>query len=155
LLTDLEAGAINMATFLEVLSGSCGAAVPEKVLAEAYAGPSAIPDPLQALLLELKTRLKLGLIANANPWQEAQIIRSSRDLACFDAMTLSREAKSRLPNHRIFDNLLEKLGLMSEECLFVTSRKDLAEAAELQLLHGHAFKDPNTLRVRVEKPSPL
>lgn len=144
LFTDYQAGAIDHALFLEELARH-DKPLDEGQLAEAFSGMYTPLENALALMRELKPRFKLGLVVNSHPWHAERIVRSCPVFELFDAVSLSHEVKSRVPEYRILNDTLDKLGLMAEECLFLTSRADRAEAADRLLLHGHVFQAPQNV----------
>jgi hemerythrin len=145
LFTDYQQGAIGTALFLEELSRHCAVPLSEGQLVEAFSGAYAPLDNALELLRELKPKFKLALVANSHPWHAERIVGTCPVFALFDAVSLSHDARSLVPDHRIIDEVLDKLGLMAEECLFLTSRPDHAEAADRLLLHGQVFRGPEAV----------
>lgn len=145
LLADLQEGALDEASLLEELAQHGGMVLDEVRLLESIQGMHTPVDGSLELLRSLKPRFKLALVADSHPWHAERVIQPCPALDLFDAISLSHEVKARMPDHRLFDDALGRLGLVSEECLFLTSRPDHAEAAERLLFHGHVFRDPETL----------
>ncbi len=148
LLDDLHSGVLDRRLFLEEASAMAGAAGGEAQVEALFSESEEELDALADLLPLLRPRFKLGLVADAHPWN-GERIRSRLD--SFDAVSLSHETKSRVPGQAILNDVLDKLGLMSEECVFLTSRADHAEAADRQLLHGHVFKGHAALFVWLDR----
>ena len=82
-----------------------------------------------------------GLVANSHPWHAEHLVRTCPVFEFFDAVTLSFEVKSLVPDHRILNDPLGQLGLMSEQCLLLTSQADHVQVAERQCLHGPDERD--------------
>jgi hemerythrin-like metal-binding protein len=150
LFDDLCSGALDRGLFLEELSAVVGTTLSEGQVVELFSSRGEELDELADLLQILKSRVKLGLVADAHPWN-AERIRSQRNV--FDAVSLSCETKSRVPDRRILNDILDQLGLMSEECIFLTSLPDHAEIANAQLLHGRMFEGSAHLLEWLEKRS--
>jgi len=140
LFTDYQTGAFGQASFLDAFSGRCGVSLGTTQWAEAFrALYTPLDEPLE-LFRGLQPRFKLGLVANSHPWHAEQVVCSSPAFQLFEAVALSFEVKSRVPDHRILNGVLDQLGLVSEECLFLTSCEEDALAADKQLFHGHVFQ---------------
>jgi len=71
------------------------------------------------LLARLKRRFRLGLLSNTGPWHAEYQIRASAAFPLFDAVTFSFEVGAAKPDRRMFFDLLGKLGLMAEQCVFI------------------------------------
>jgi len=72
-----------------------------------------------ALLERLKKRFRLGLLSNTGPWHAEHQIRASDAFPLFDAVTFSFEAGTAKPDRRMFLDILGKLDLMAEQCVFI------------------------------------
>jgi hemerythrin-like metal-binding protein len=151
LFADFQVGAFDRGAFREELSQQCGVALSEDQLTEAFTRLYAPLDNILELLRGLKPRFKLGLVANSHPWHTERVVRACPVFGLFDGVSLSHEVKALVPDHRILNDALDQLGLMSEQCLFLTSRADHAEAADRQLFHGHHFHNPQELLKLLER----
>ena len=142
---DYQKGLIGSVPFLEELSSRCGVSLDEARLTEAFSGMHKPMNNTLDLLQELKTRFKLGLVVNSNPWHAEHIVSTSQAFRLFEAIALSFETQSLVPDHGILKAVTDQLGLMAEECLFLTSRADHADAAERLLLHGQVIQSRQDL----------
>jgi len=55
------------------------------------------------------------------------------------------------PDPRLFEDALDKLDLMAEECVFVDDQPAFAQAATDHLLHGIAFTTPVALMAELRR----
>ncbi len=88
------------------------------------------------LIRELSPSYRLGLLSNTNEWHFERHIRSVDVFPLFDAVTLSYQVKTMKPEEGIYRDLLEKIGLSPEECVFIDDlEKNVAGARRLSI-HG-------------------
>ncbi len=140
LFTDYQTGAFGQASFFDAFVERCGVSLNEAQWADAFAALYTPLDGILELLRRLQPRFKLGLVANSHPWHAEQIVRPSPAFDLFKAVALSFKVKSGVPDHRIFNDMLNQLWLVSEECLYLTSSAEDALAADRLLFHGHVFQ---------------
>jgi putative hydrolase of the HAD superfamily len=145
LFNDFEVGAISPAQFLGEMSRVCGHALSEAVLFPIFTDIfTPIPSTCE-LIRKLKGRYRLGLISNTNPWHYQHGIQDSEAFPLFDTVTLSFQAKALKPSPRIFEDALEKLDLVSEECVFIDDIPAFVEAANGLRFHGIQYRGPKEL----------
>ena len=139
LFADFQAGALDRGAFLEELALP---GLDEALLAQAFTGMYLPLTENLDLLTALKADYRLGLVANSHPWHADQVLQACPILGLFDTVSLSHETKALLPDHRLLNDALDKLGLMSEECLFLTGSSEHAAAAERWCFQALAFREP-------------
>ncbi len=84
------------------------------------AAATALPDAHAALLQQLSSRYRLGLISNFDHAATAKRILADHGLSgFFDVILISDEFGRRKPHRAIFDAALEALGVTTSEALFV------------------------------------
>jgi len=145
LFSDFECGAVTPEQFLEEVSRLCGHPLAEAELIPVFTDSFTPIPSARELLRRLKPRCRLGLIANANPWQFARGIRTSEVFPLFDAVTASFRVKALKPDPRVFQDALDQLELLAEECVFIDASAACAEAASGCLLHGIQDRGPQAL----------
>ena len=83
------------------------------------------PKPLTiGLVKRLKGRYRLGLLSNTNAWHYEFGIKPVGIFPLFDAVTLSFEVRAMKPDRRIYEDMLGKLALPAEACVYID---DIAE----------------------------
>jgi putative hydrolase of the HAD superfamily len=83
------------------------------------------PKPLTlSLVRQLKGRYRLGLLSNTSEWHFEFGIKPVAIFPLFDAVTLSFEVRAMKPDRRIYDDMLAKLALPAEACVYID---DIAE----------------------------
>jgi glucose-1-phosphatase len=91
-----------------------------------------------ALIRELKPGYKLGLLSNTNEWHYLHSIRPVEVFPLFDAVTLSYEVKAMKPAPAIYDDMLRKLDLPAEKCIYIDDlHENVLAAARLGLQAIH------------------
>lgn len=140
LFSDFECGAVSPEQFLEEVSRLCGRPLSEQEVLPIFTDIFTPIPSTQELIRKLKPRYRMGLIVNTNPWQFTQGIQTLEVFPLFEAVAMSFEVKSLKPDPRIFQDCLDKLDLVAEECVFITDTPAFAQAANASLLHGIAYR---------------
>ena len=133
---DFESGAISSDQFLGEVSRLCGHEFCEEEFIPIFTGIFTPIRPTCDLIRKLKGRYRLGLLSNTNPLHFQYGIQTSEVFPLFDAVTMSFQVKALKPDPRLFEDSLEKLDLVAEECVFIDDISAFAEAANGCLLHG-------------------
>jgi epoxide hydrolase-like predicted phosphatase len=109
----------------------------------------------EELIGQLKSFYKLGLLSNTNELHSAAVIRTSPVFPLFDAVALSHEIHAQKPDARIFDVVLDQLGLIAEECVYIDdSAENVAAAAALEFHavhytdHQHLLSDLASFKLK-------
>jgi len=110
-----------------------------EIYAEFFAG-DALDLELIAYMRTLKSKYKIGLLSNA--WVNArQNITQLQDfMDIFDVSIFSAEVGMRKPDARIFNLVLDRLGVRAEEALFVDDFPDNIESAAALGMHTVLFR---------------
>ncbi len=146
-----ESGAIDSSRFLAKVSALCGHDFPEADFIQAFTGIFTLIEATLDLIRKLKPHYKLGLISDTNPWHFEFGIRNSEVFPLFDSVTLSYEVGAMKPDPRLFEDALEKLDLLAEECVYINDRPPFAEVATAHLLRGIAYTSPEALLARLRQ----
>ena len=145
LFAELEAGVLSKAEFLGELARICGRLFTEEEFVPIFTNLfTPIPSTCE-LIRQLKSQYRLGLIANTNPWHFEHGIEPSSVFPLFDAVTVSFRAKARKPERRIFQDVLDQLDLVAEECVFIDDTAAFVDAANGYLLHGIQYRSYHDL----------
>lgn len=142
---DFERGDLTPAAFTQGVAELCGQPLEEKLLAAAYCDIFTPIPETAALIRRLKPRYRLGLLSNTNLWHFRHAIAPGETFRLFDGVTLSFQARALKPDPQVYREIVAKLDLMAEECVFVDDRADLVAAANDQLLHGLTYTGPEAL----------
>jgi putative hydrolase of the HAD superfamily len=82
------------------------------------------------LIRRLKPTYRLGLLSNTSEWHFEHAIRTVEVFPLFDAVTLSFEVKALKPAPTIYHDMLAKLGVPAEECIYIDDIQENVEAAQ-------------------------
>lgn len=148
---DYESGAISSKQFLEKVSELCDYTISEEIFIPIFTDIFTLIPETSELIRMLKSSYKLGLISNTNEWHFEHGIRTTEVFPLFDAVTLSFQVKALKPNPHLFEDALQKLGLMAEECVFIDDIAEYAEAANRHLLHGIHYQGHEHLLTDLRK----
>lgn len=88
------------------------------------------------LVRQLKGRYKLGLLSNTSEWHFEFGIRPVGIFPLFDAVTLSFEVHAMKPDRRIYDDMLAKLSLPAEACVYIDDIAEYVTAGRALGLHA-------------------
>ena len=133
---DFNRGVVSEEEFVDEASRWLGCRLSEDEWKQLFAG-AVQPNPaIGELIRSQKGRYRLGLVADSNPWHFEQAIQRSGVFPWFDAATLSFQVKALQPEPSLFQDILDQLELVSEECVFIAGTAACAEAANLALFHG-------------------
>ena len=97
------------------------------------------------LAISLKKKYKLAILSNQiKDWLEEEI--EKHDLrGIFDIIVPSYEVKLSKPDHRIYQLVIDKLGLRPEECVFIDDTPGNIEVARNLGIYGILFEIKNQL----------
>lgn len=141
-----ESGEITSRAFLAGVSERCGFDFPEGPFVRAFTNIfTPIPSTFE-LIGRLKSRYRLGLVSNTNPWHAEHGIRTTSVFPLFDAVALSHEVRAMKPDPRIFQAALAQIGLPPEACVFIDDIPAFADAASELGIHGLTYTGPQALR---------
>ncbi len=88
------------------------------------------------LVKRLKGRYRLGLLSNTNEWHYQFGIKPVGIFPLFDAVTLSFEVHAMKPDRRIYDDMLAKLALPAEACVYIDDIAENVAAGGALGMHG-------------------
>jgi putative hydrolase of the HAD superfamily len=81
------------------------------------------------LVKRLKGRYRLGLLSNTSEWHFEFGIKTVEIFPLFDAVTLSFEVRAMKPDRRIYADMLRKLDLPAEACVYIDDIAEYVAAA--------------------------
>jgi HAD superfamily hydrolase (TIGR01509 family) len=142
---EYERGELSSAGFLTGVSALCGMDLPEAAFIQAYTDIFTPNRALFDLVQRVKRHHRVGLISNTSPWHFEYVIAKIDIFPLFDSVTLSCEVGASKPDPRLFEDALQKLDLMAEECVYIDDQPAYAQAATEHLLHGITYTTPIAL----------
>ncbi|MFH0943313.1 MAG: HAD family phosphatase [Candidatus Beckwithbacteria bacterium] len=127
--TGSDLGRISLDEFFEKLSSDLGVAEKAKDWRKRFVLGYKRIEPTYKLVEELKGKFKLAILTNAkiglwDEWKEGKLREN------FEVIVDSSEEHVIKPDERIFQILLDRLKLKSEECLFIDDDEKNTQAAE-------------------------
>ena len=96
---------------------------------------SPIPETID-LIKALRPRYKLGLLSNTSEWDFLYGIKPVEVFEMFDGVTVSYQLKAFKPDAKLYLDIVRKLDLSTEECVYIDDIKEYAHAAEELGLSG-------------------
>lgn len=141
------AGMISKEQFLRSVSELTGK--PEEFVNHLIDNEQSKNLPLLDYIGQLKSRYKIGLLSNvASNWIRDYFL-TPKELQLFDAMVLSFEEGITKPDPRIYHIAAERLGVLSEECIYVDDIDRYAATAEDEGMKGIVYKNFQQLKKEI------
>jgi len=135
-----ECGEITSGEFYRGIADLCGLRVSEEEFVSAFVGIFTPVASTISLIRALSRSYRLGLLSNTNEWHFERHIRAVEIFPLFDAVTLSYQVKTMKPSERIYLDLLEKIDLSPEECVFVDDLEENVAGARNVKLHAIRYR---------------
>ena len=133
---EYEKGAISSDEFFEKVAQLCELKMDKQTFIEAFTD---IFEPIEttfALIRKLKGRYKLGLLSNTSQWDYEYGIKAAEVFGLFEAVSLSFELRAMKPSEKIYRDIVGKLGVAAEECVFIDDCQANVEGARQAGLYG-------------------
>jgi len=131
-----ESGLISSDEFYKKISEMCDLSISRAQFIEIF---KAFFIPIRTnidLLKKLKKHYTIALLSNTNEWHFEHVIKKSEVFKLFDVVTVSHHVKEIKPGERIYRDLLKKLGLEPQECVFIDDMKPNVDAACAMGING-------------------
>jgi len=129
LMKKYETGLISSEEFFNEAVERCSLSITKQEFIKAFTDIfTPIPTTFE-LIKKLKNKYKIGLLSNTNEWDFEYGIKTTEIFPLFDAVTLSFEVKSKKPEEKIYRDVLNKLKLKPEECVFIDDIQEYVESA--------------------------
>jgi len=126
-----ETGLITSDQFFEGICGRYGLVVDKREFVDAFVHIFTPILPTFDLIRQLKPHYMLGLLSNTNEWHFEYGIKTVEVFPLFDAVTVSFQVGVMKPDARIYNDMLEKLRLGPEECVYIDDLRENVEAGGL------------------------
>lgn len=111
----------------ELLRAALGKRVPNEIL-------------IPFVKKELKPKYKIGLLSNAN-FNVLKDLFTPEQAKLFDASVMSYESKLIKPDKRMFELMVERLGVNLNECVFVDDQERYCAEAEAYGMSSIFYRD--------------
>jgi putative hydrolase of the HAD superfamily len=131
-----ETGLISSDQFFNEISKRCNLSMPKSEFIKAYTD---IFTPIKTsfeLIRNLKSQYKLALLSDTSEWDFEYGIRLVEVFDLFDAVTLSFEVKALKPDKKIFYDVLAKLSVEPEECIYIDDIEEYVRVARRIGIHA-------------------
>ncbi len=103
------------------------------------------------LIRQLKFSYRLGLLSNTNPLHFEHVIVPTDIYPLFDAVTLSYEVGALKPGPVPYRNMLEKLAIEPEECIYLDDLEDNVDTAAALGMHAIHFTAPREVVEQIHR----
>ena len=133
-----ETGLLTSDEFFDSITDLCDLSISKNDFIEAYTNIYTPIAPTFDLIRNLRPNYKLALLSNTCEWDIEYGIkpRMGELFDAFDAVSLSFEIKAMKPREEIFLDVLEKLKLRPEECIYIDDIKEYTDAASKLGING-------------------
>jgi HAD superfamily hydrolase (TIGR01509 family) len=148
---DYERGVLSSAGFLAGVSALCETDLPEAAFIQVYTDIFTPNEAVLDLVQRVKRHHRVGLLSNTSPWHFEHVIAKTGIFPLFDSVTLSCEVGASKPDPRLFEDALQKLDLLAEECVYIDDQPAFARAATEHLLHGVTYTTPIALMAELRR----
>jgi len=151
LIDKYESGGISSDETFEAIKKTCELSILKDEFIEAYTNIFTSVEDTIKLIKKLKRNYKIGLLSNTNPWDFEINIKQVEIFDLFDAYSLSHEVGEKKPGKRMYMDILNKLKLKPDECVFIDDIKKYIEVASEIGLHGIHYTTHQKLVEKLKK----
>ena len=143
----LDSGESNLEEFTETINKEYSITIPLDEMNSIFEEAIVPDDEMMDLVKRLKKKYKLILLSNNNH-PTIKILRQKYQqmLALFEKVYLSAELKIRKPDKKLFDYVINDLGLKPEECLFIDDKEKNIKGSEAAGMKGILFENISQFR---------
>lgn len=149
LIKKYETGSISSDDFFKGVNTLTGLTLSREEFRMAYCNIFSPIAPTFTLIRALKPRYALGLLSNTNPWHFECAIRPVEVFPLFDAVTLSYVVKAMKPAEAIYRDILRKLSVESDACVYIDDIRENVDAAAHLGMHGIQYTSHEDLLARL------
>jgi putative hydrolase of the HAD superfamily len=114
----------------------------ESFAQEVTEGDYVLNPEMGALAYDLKGRYKLAVLSNAT-WTEPEMAKMFNDS---DTIVTSTSVGTTKPDRAIYREVLRRLNVLPEECVYTDDLADFTAAASELGIHTHTFITPRVFR---------
>jgi HAD superfamily hydrolase (TIGR01509 family) len=140
----LDIGEISDEEFYRRLSTLSGR--PLRSVKAVFSDTSFIDREVVKLVIQVKQHYKTGLLSNSSIEYLWSIIDRHELEALFDVITVSAEVGLIKPDPRIFEHILDKLGVAAKEAIFIDDNPRNVEAAAALGIKSLVYTDIGALK---------
>jgi glucose-1-phosphatase len=148
---EYESGRLTSEEFLQHFSALAGITISRDEFITSYTTIFTPIDGTFDAIRRLKGRYRLGLLSNTNEWHFEHSIRTVDVFPFFDAVTLSYEIGAMKPAPAIYTDMLRKLNLPADACVYFDDIQENVDAGIRAGMHGRLFTTAEALRADLER----
>jgi putative hydrolase of the HAD superfamily len=135
-----EKGELSSDEFFARVKAMTGLKMSQEEFAEAYSRKF-IPIPeTNQILRSLKGSYQLGLLSNTSEWDFERGIQMAEVFPLFDAVTVSFQVHALKPAPEIYRDILTKLNVLPEECVYIDDIEEYVVAARGVGMHAFRYR---------------
>lgn len=124
--------------------------VDEEVLQQSLNRRVPNEELLEFIQTELKPEYKVGFMSNAN-YNVLESIFTPQQAGLFDASVMSYESHLVKPDPRMFELMVERLGVGMGECIFIDDNEPYVEAAEDLGMQAVFYQEPESCKRKIRE----
>lgn len=136
---EYESGRMSSRQFLQDFSALARITVTEDEFITSYTNIFTPIDGTMHAIRRLTGRYRLGLLSNTNEWHFIHSIRPIEVFPLFDAVTLSYEVGAMKPAAVIYQDMLNKIGVPADACVYFDDIQENVDAGARAGMHARLF----------------
>ncbi len=145
LMVAYESGRMSTEEFIPAFLDRAGLRMPREEFIRHWAA-FFTPIPFtRDLIRQLEPSYRLGLLSNTNPLHFEHVIAPTDVYPLFDAVTLSYEVGAMKPDPLLYKDMLEKLHVKPQHCVYLDDLKDNVDAAAALGMQAIHFTTPRAV----------
>lgn len=148
---EYESGRLTSGEFFGKFTALAGITISREEFITSY---TTIFTPIEGTLdaiRRLNGRYRLGLLSNTNEWHFEHSIRTVDVFPMFDAVTLSYEIGAMKPAPVIYTDMLDKLGVPADACVYFDDIQENVDAGMRVGMQGRLFTTAEAMRADLER----
>lgn len=145
LIRSYESGDVTSEEFYEELKERCALTATMSEFIDAYVNIFTPIESTIALVRTLQPGYRLGLLSNTSEWHFEYEIRRNEAFPLFEAVTVSHLVRARKPSEKIYQDVLRKLALPPQVCVYIDDIEEYALAATALGMTGIHYTDHASL----------
>jgi epoxide hydrolase-like predicted phosphatase len=145
LMVAYESGHMTTADFIPAFLDRAGLRMTDEEFVACWSGFFVPISFTRALIRQLTPEFRLGLLSNTNPLHFDHVIAQTDVYPLFDAITLSYEVGAMKPDLRLFHDMLRKLDIPPDSCVYLDDLQENVKAAASLGMHAIHYTDEQTV----------
>jgi epoxide hydrolase-like predicted phosphatase len=146
-----ESGLVTGDDFYKEIVKTCGLSISKSEFIDAHTDIFTPIIETQELIKKLKPKYKLGLLSNTNVWDFESQIKNMEVIGLFDVLTLSYEAGAVKPDKKIYDDVLKKIKLPADRCVYIDDIQEYTDIGNSLGFNAVNYQGPDKLLNELQK----